>query len=268
MESDMRTSVHGLEFNYVSHGVGPTLVLLHAFPLNMRMWEPQIKVLADVCHVVAMDLRGFGSSQRTDGDFTLEDLARDVQALLFKLGHQRVVICGLSMGGYIALQYAKLFPDEVRGLVLADTRAGADTAEARDKRMAMVEEVSTRGVRGVAQTFPANVVSKRTAETQPAVMEQLKTWIADTDPSTIAGAQRAMAARSDSIEFLSEIRVPTLVIVGEEDGVTPPAESERMAQLIHGATLVTIPGAGHLSNLENPEAFNRAISSFMAQFVS
>lgn len=268
METDMLTSVKGLEFNYVSHGVGPTLVLIHAFPLNLRMWEPQIKALSDDCHLVAMDLRGFGASQITDGDFTVEDLARDVQQLLYKLGHQRIVLAGLSMGGYVALEYARLFPDEVRGLILANTRAWPDTPEGREKRLAMIEEVGARGVRGVAGTFPQNAVSKTTAESQPELLDRLKTWILDTEPSTVVGAQRAMASRRDFTGMLADISVPTLVLAGEEDTITPPGEAERMAEMIHGARLVRIPGAGHLSNLENPDAFNVAVREFMRQFVS
>lgn len=268
METDMLTSVKGMEFNYVAHGVGPTLVLIHAFPLNLRMWEPQIKALSDVCHVVAMDLRGFGASQTTDGDFILEDLARDVQQLMYKLGHQRIILGGLSMGGYVALQFLKLFPDQVRGLILADTRAWPDTPEGREKRFAMIDEVNARGVRGLAQSFPQNAVSQVTAGGRPELVDRLKTWILDTEPATIVGAQRAMANRPDFTDLLPHIKVPTLVMVGEEDAITPPAEAERMAQLIHGAQLAKVPGAGHLSNLENPEAFNQAVKAFMHQFVS
>lgn len=266
MESDMLTTVNGLEFSYRAHGVGPTLVLLHAFPLNKAMWDAQVAALADACHVITVDLRGFGKSQVTDGVFSLDDMADDLHGLLRKLGHEHVVLGGLSMGGYVAFAYMRRHPETVRGLILADTKAGVDTAEGLAKREAMIAEVTQRGTKGVSKVFPKAVVAPATAETQPALMERLRVWIEDAAPSSIAGAQRAMARRADATPLLGEIRVPTLVIVGEEDPTTPPAEAEAIAAAIPGATLVRIPGAGHLSNLEQPEAFNAAVRTFMGGF--
>lgn len=266
MLSDVLTTARGLEFSYKSHGHGPTLVLLHGFPLNKAMWEPQIQALADDCHMLAIDMRGFGASQLTDGVFTLDDLADDVHAVLQTLGHDQVVLGGLSMGGYVAFAYMRRYPTTVRGLILADTKPGVDTPEGLAKRQAIIAEVDARGTRALAREFPKSVVSPATAETQPQLMEQLRVWIEDTAPPTVAGAQRAMAGRADATPLLGEIRVPTLVIVGEQDPSTPPAEAEAMAQAIHGARLVRIPGAGHFSNLEQPDAFNAAVREFMHQF--
>jgi 3-oxoadipate enol-lactonase len=266
MEADMLTRARGLEFSYVAHGKGPTLVLLHAFPLSKAMWEPQIRALADDCHVVAIDLRGFGASQVTDGVFSLDDMADDVHAVITKLGHDQIVLGGLSMGGYIAFAYMRRHPATVRGLVLADTRPGVDTPEALEKRQAMIKDVLANGTRAVARSFPRAAVSTATAEGHPELLERMRVWIQDTAPTSIAGAQRALATRADSTATLSAIRVPTLVIVGEEDAITPPSEAEAMAAAIPGAQLVRIPGAGHLANLEQPEAFNAAVRTFMRQF--
>lgn len=266
MHHENLAKANGLEFSYHSEGHGPTLVLLHAFPLNKAMWEGQVEALKDVCHVLTMDMRGFGRSQVTDGVFTLDDLADDLHHLLQRLGHTQIVLGGLSMGGYVALAYMRRHPAGVRGLILADTKATADGPEALAKREAMIEEVAARGTRGVARAFPRAVVSASTAETQSALLDRLKVWIEDTVPSTVIGAQRAMAARPDSSALLPTIKVPTLILVGEEDPTTPPADAEAMAAAIHDARLVRLPGAGHLANLEAPDAFNAAVRDFMAQY--
>lgn len=262
----MRTTVDGLEFTYRSHGTGPTLVLLHAFPLNMRMFEPQVAALADHMHVVTVDFRGFGASQLTSGDFSLEDLADDVHALMSKLGHAHFVLGGVSMGGYVALAYLRRHPETLRGLILANTRAGADTDEARQRRFKAVSEVTTRGTAGLAASFPQTALAPGSVETRRDLVGQLHDWIAEANPMAVIGAQLAMANRPDSTAALAGIAVPTLVIAGEDDGVTPPEEARRMAEAIPGATIATIPGAGHLSNMEQPEAFNEAVRAFMAQF--
>lgn len=266
MESDMLTTVNGLEISYRAHGVGPTLVLIHAFPLSKAMWEGQVAALADTCHVVTVDLRGFGKSQLTDGVFDLDDLADDVHALLRKLGHEHVVLGGLSMGGYVAFAYWRRHRASVRGLILADTKSGTDNPAGLAKREAMIEEVQQNGMRGVSRAFPRAVVAPETAERQPALIERLRVWIEDASPATVMGAQRAMARRSDATALLSGIDVPTLVLVGEHDPTTPVADAEAIASAIPGAKLVCIPGAGHLSNLENPEAFNDAVKEFMRGF--
>jgi pimeloyl-ACP methyl ester carboxylesterase len=258
--------VGGLELSYRAHGTGPVLVLLHAFPLNKAMWDAQVRDLSDHCHVVTLDVRGFGASQTTDGEFSLDDLASDVHGLLAKLGHGRDVLGGLSMGGYVAFAFMRRYPEAVRGLVLADTKATADTPEAFAKRVAMIDEVGAQGLGGVARRMPATLVSPSTPARDPALMTRLTGWIAETNPVAVIGAQRALGSRPDQTGLLADIRVPTLVIVGEDDAVTPPSDARAMATAIPGATLVTIPAAGHLSNLEQPDAFNAALRAFMAQF--
>ncbi|MFP5504256.1 MAG: alpha/beta fold hydrolase [Candidatus Sericytochromatia bacterium] len=262
----MRTTVNGLEFTYRSHGTGPTLVLLHAFPLNMRMFEAQVAALADHMHVVTIDFRGFGASQLTSGDFSLEELADDVHALMAKLGHAHFVLGGVSMGGYVALAYLRRHPETLRGLILANTRAGADTEEARQRRFKAVSEITSMGTGGLAATFPQTALAPGSVEARQDLVGQLHAWIAEANPMAVIGAQLAMANRPDSTALLPGIALPTLVIAGEQDGVTPPEEARRMAEAIPGATIATIPGAGHLSNMEQPEAFNEAVRAFMAQF--
>lgn len=266
MLTETRTRVEGLELAYRAHGVGPTLLLLHAFPLNQRMWDPQVEGLADYCHVVTLDLPGFGGSQTTDGDFDMERMADLVAAFATRIGHEKFVVGGLSMGGYLALALARRHPERLRGLILADTRAGADSQEARDKRVAQISEIELRGLKGLAATFPHTVTTAATHVDRPDLLAQLTTWIAEANPAAITGALRMMAARADSTPVLETIRVPTLVLVGEADALTPPAEAEKLAAGIAGAELVRIPGAGHLSSLEAPQAFNQAVRAFMARY--
>lgn len=266
MLADMLTTVNGLELSYRAHGHGPTLVLVHAFPLNMEMWAPQIEALTDRCHLVTLDLRGFGASQVTDGVFTIDDLASDVHGLLGRIGHHRCVLGGLSLGGYVALAYARRYGQQLRGLILADTRATADDAEARESRLASIAAIEKQGAAALAAAMPSRLLAPGTVETRPELVAQLSGWIGDTDPRTLIGAQKAMANRNDATSILPLLKVPTLVLVGEQDAVTPPEEAERMAASIADATVVKIPNAGHLSNLENPEAFNAAVAAFMARF--
>ncbi len=266
MLTDTRTRVEGLELAYRAHGVGPTLLLLHAFPLNQRMWEPQVEALADKCHVVTVDLPGFGASQSTDGDLDIDQLADIVAAFASRLGHERFVLGGLSMGGYIALALARRHPERLRGLILADTRAGADTPEGSERRLKQVEEIEHAGLKGLAESFPHTVTTPATALDRPELLEQLRHWIAETNPAAVTGALKMMARRPDATPVLAGLQVPTLVLVGETDSLTPPSEAEKLAAAIPGATLVRIPAAGHLSSLEAPKAFNRAVLDFMAQF--
>lgn len=269
MLTDTRTLVNGLELAYRAHGVGPTLLLLHAFPLNQRMWDPQVEALADRCHVVTVDLPGFGSSQTTDGLLTIDQLADLVVAFAERIGHQKFVLGGLSMGGYIALAIARRHPERLRGLILADTRAGADTPEAREKRLKQIHDIEHGGPKALvalASSFPHTVTTAATHVDQPALLERLRVWIQDANPAAVAGALQMMADRPDATPVLADVRVPTLVLVGEADATTPPSEAERLAAGVHGARLVRIPAAGHLSSLEAPEAFNRAVLEFMAQF--
>lgn len=240
--------------------MGPTLALLHAFPLSSELWEPQLEGLKDVARVLAVDMRGFGETPLGEPPYDLEDLARDLRDLLDALGVDRCVLGGLSMGGYVALAFQRLFGDRLRGLVLADTRAAADAPAARERRYQTIRQVETHGVEPLASTMPGTLLSAGAPE---AMREQVKAWIASADPRAIAAAQRAMAERPDSTDRLASIQVPTLVVVGDEDALSPPDEAARMASMLSHGRLVRIPHAGHLSSLENPAAFNHALRDFL-----
>lgn len=251
--------------SYRERGGGPTLALLHAFPLSGDMWEPQLEGLADACRLVAVDMRGFGRTPLGPGPYSLEDLARDLADLMARLGTERFVLGGLSMGGYVAFAFQRLFGDRLSGLILADTRAGADAPAARERRYQSIAQVEARGTLELSRTMPGTLLGTSTHAHQSELVARIGAWIERADPAAVIAAQRAMAERPDATAQLPTIQVPTLVVVGEEDTLSPPAEAEAMVRDLPIAKLALIPRAGHLSNLENPGAFNRAVRDFMSQ---
>lgn len=266
MRPDVLTRIDGLELAYRAKGSGPTLLLLHAFPLNQRMWDPLVEAISDHVHVVTVDLPGFGASQATDGTATIEDMADLVADFATKLGHEKFVLGGLSMGGYVALALARRRPERLRGLILADTKATADTEAARAKRMDQIKVLETKGTGALAEGFPHDVTTAATAIDRPELLTRMAGWIREANPLGLAGALRMMAGRPDATPTLAGIAVPTLVIVGADDALTPPADARAMVDALPAATLVEIPSAGHISALEAPAAFNAAVASYMAQF--
>jgi 3-oxoadipate enol-lactonase len=243
-----------------------TYVLLHAFPLGANMWEPQIRAIPDGWRMITPDLRGFGGSTEVDSvsALSIADYADDVADLLAELKVERAVIGGLSMGGYAVFALLQSRPEIIDALILADTRAVADSPEARANRRSMLALVDREGPQGVAKEMMPKLLGNTTRETNQTAEATVRRLIKQQSPVAIRGAIDRMMHRPDSTPLLASISVPTLVIVGEEDTLTPVAESERMAAAIKGAKLVKIPAAGHLSNLEQPDAFNHALSAFLA----
>ena len=238
-------------------------MLVHGFPLDSRMWEAQVGALsAGGRRVIAPDLRGFGQS-RSDAPFTLESLADDIHGLLGAVGAIPCVLAGLSMGGYVALAYAKKYPGDLRGLVLIDTKAEADTAEGKAGREKMIELVRNDGAKAVADQMMPKMLAKDAAEQRPQVAAALRRVMESVSPKTIEHALAAMRDRPDRSGELAAIKVPALVVVGDGDVITPPDVAEKMAQKIPGANLEVIRGAGHMSPMEQPEQVNRVLKSFL-----
>jgi pimeloyl-ACP methyl ester carboxylesterase len=262
----LHTTARRLDLAYRAKGHGPTLVLLHAFPFNQDMWEPQLEGLTDVAHVITLDLPGFGASQTTDGDYSLDTMAEIVHDFVRHLGHERVVLGGLSMGGYIALAYARKYPQHLQGLILASTRANADSEEQRRRRLEQIQEINQHGLRGLAESMPHKVLTAATAVKRPALLKELSGHIAASNVMAVTGALEAMANRPDATDVLPAIHVPTLVIAGEGDDLTSVGVAQEMLQHLPKGKLVSIPGAGHLANMEDPKAFNEAVAAFMRQF--
>lgn len=260
----MKAKIAGAEISYDVRGKGPAVLLLHAFPLGLSMWDAQAEALQATHTVVRFDDRGFGGSPPGDALLTMERIADDAALLLDHLGISRAVVCGCSMGGYAAFAFARRYPTRLRGLVLQDTRATADTPEARKGRAELAEKVLKEGAAAAADAFLPRLVGETTKKERPEVVVQLREAILKTAPRGVADALAGLAARADSTPLLREIRVPTLVVVGEEDVITPISDSEAMQNAIAGAKLKVIPKAGHLSNLEAPAAFNAALLTFLA----
>jgi 3-oxoadipate enol-lactonase len=242
---------------------GKTILLLHAFPLSSAMWDPLLAAHDGRHRLVVVDMRGFGQSDPFEGTLGMELAAADVCAVIDRIGTERVVLGGLSMGGYIALAFARLYPERLAGLVLADTRAGADSAEGRKGRHDMIDLVRKKGASAVADKMIPKLLSKKARTSAPEIVARIRSAIEATAPESIAAALAGMAERPDSTPLLGDIQIPTLVIVGSEDAVTPPEEAKAMADAIPGARLETIGGAGHLSSVEAPEEFARLLYGFV-----
>jgi 3-oxoadipate enol-lactonase len=238
------------------------LVWLHAFPLSGEMWSAQMDLAG--WRVIAPDLAGLGGSSDHDGAPDIADFARDTLALLDHVGVRRVVLGGLSMGGYAAFAFHHLAADRLRGLILADTRSAADSPAGRVARETMLGIVEAKGARGVADEMMPKLVGRTTHETRPDVISRVRRLIESNSASGIGRAVRRLRDRPDRTPELAAIAVPTLVIVGEEDALTPVDDSRALTAAIPDSTLTILPGAGHLSNLETPEAFTAAVRAWLA----
>ncbi len=264
----MLAFINGVNLGHESRGThGPVLLLLHGFPLNRTMWEPQLHDLSTDFRVVTMDFRGFGESDAPKGPYTMELLAEDVRGLLNHLALEQVVLGGLSMGGYVALAFYRKYPERVRALLLADTRAGADLPEVRKTRYEMIELAQREGPGAVAERMLPRLLAPSTFQRHPELVERLRRIIEAATVRGITGALAGMAERPDSTDLLPKIACPTLIIVGENDIVTPPSEARAMADAIPLSRLCVIPEAGHLSNMEKPSIFNQSLRDWLYDVV-
>jgi pimeloyl-ACP methyl ester carboxylesterase len=243
------------------------LLLLHAFPLNARMWDEQLALASGGWHVVAPQLRGFDGGAGDPPAASVDDYAGDVIDLLDALHVKQAVVAGLSMGGYVAFALLRLAARYVQGLILADTRSQADTPEGIAGRTRLLQVVQDKGPSGVADEMIPKLLGETTRATRPAVEARVRSLALASSSEAIAGAIRALMTRPDSTPLLASIHVPTLIVVGDEDTITPPAASEEMQRAIAGSELVRIPQAGHLSNLEQPDLFTAALAAFLSHRV-
>jgi 3-oxoadipate enol-lactonase len=259
-------NVSGTTVHYLDAGTGdPAVVLLHAFPVSSGMWEDQIVALAPRWRVVAPDLPGFGQSPPSgSGEATIDGWADLVAGLVAELGLGPVVVGGLSMGGYVAFSLLRRHPSLVAGLVLADTRAAADTPEVLQRRTDQQQKVAEGKLDEVIEAMVGTLLSEQTPAERPEVVERARALMSFTPPDTFVAALEAMKHRADATEELAGIDVPVLVLVGEHDGPSPPSVAREMAEAVPDARLEVLPGAGHLSNLEAPVEFNRALESFLS----
>ena len=256
-------NVGDIQLAYTDTGLGQPVVLLHGYPFNRSLWNEQVSALSNSYRVITPDLRGFGESDATRGPATMNRMAQDVAALLDHLDISRAVIGGLSMGGYVVLAFYKLFPSRVRGLILADTRAQADTEEGKHTRFQQADKALAEGMAGIADSMLPKLLTPETVSKHPEVVKRVRDMMLKTKPEGAAGALLGMAERDDQTTLLSHITCPTLILVGREDPITPVVDSEKMNRAIAGSRLVVIGNAAHVSNLERTDQFNEELMRFL-----
>jgi pimeloyl-ACP methyl ester carboxylesterase len=260
----MNLFVNGRIVGYDDNGSGVPLVLIHGFPLNRMIWEAQWEGLHQHARVIAPDLRGFGESEMVAGTTDISTYADDVHEFLQAMAiEQPAVIAGLSMGGYIALAYARKYGAHVAGLILANTKATPDSAEGkagRDKNIVVAQE---KGAGAIAEGMLPKMFAPQTYTSNTGLVEQAKRIMESSTVPGIVGALGAMRDRPDALDVLSNTNVPTLILAGADDALMPMAEQEKMKQAARNSTLVVIPDAGHLSCMEQPDAFNNAVAEFL-----
>jgi 3-oxoadipate enol-lactonase len=263
----MFTQVNGVRLAYGDRGRDRalSLLLVHGFPLDRRLWAAQMKALVNLTRVIAPDLRGCGRSEVVPGPLTMEQHADDLAALLDRLAIRRAVVAGLSMGGYVAFALWRRHPERVQGLILADTRAEPDSEAARAGRDAAAVKVQQAGAAAYADEMLSRLLAPP-SRGSARIAGAARRMMAEQPVEGIVAALAGLRDRVDSRPTLATITVPTLVVGGEADVITPPADVQAMAAAIPSARLEVIPGAGHLSPLENPRAFNAAVRAFLRGF--
>lgn len=260
----MKALLPDITLDYQETGDGSTpIIFLHGFPFNQTMWTPQWEPLKREFKLITYDHRGHGQSEAGDGQYPLEFFVDDLFGMLEYLRLPKVIIMGLSMGGYIALRAVEREPQRFKALVLCDTRSEADSNEAKLNRASAIKTVKKQGVSVFAEGFLKAVLAPSTISSRPDIVQTVREMINGNSAVGICGTLLALATRTDTTAALAGFKLPTLILVGEQDGVTPPSASQAMNQRIVGSRLATIPNAGHLSNLENPEAFNRHLLEFL-----
>ncbi len=265
----MQAQIDGISLAYDDRGSGQPLLLVHGYPLSRRMWAPQVAGLAATARVLAIDLPGHGDSSIGDQPVSMDSFADACAGLLDALGIQEpVVLGGLSMGGYVTFAFWRRHPQRVAGLILAATRAGADSPEARAGRETAMGTARRAGVEAVVDSMLPKLLAPGGLETRPGLAAEVRGIMTGTPLAAMLGDLMALRDRTDSTTTLATITVPTLVVHGESDQLIPMAEAERTAGTIPGAELVRIDQAGHLPNLEQPEAFNTALGAFLTRWTA
>ncbi len=258
-----RVRADDAQISYTTLGSGPDVVLLHPFPAHHGIWLPVAEQLATRYRCLLPDLRGHGNSEPGDGAATMEKHARDVRRVCDDAGVERAVFVGVSIGGYILFEFWRRFRDRVTALVLCDTRAPADSDETRRARLASIEQVQKHGPDGFLDAQVERLLGAGTRRNRPDIVEAARAMMARMTVAGIAAVQQGMAARPDSIPTLKTIDAPALVMVGDEDVVTPRADAELIQRGIARGQLEIVPNAGHYSPFEQPELMARALRRFL-----
>jgi len=262
--NDIKLMVNDLLVNYTDLGPedAPVIIFIHGFPLNKTMWDNQVELLKNEFRVIAYDLRGHGESDAGNDAFSIDLLVSDLIGFMDSLRIEKASLCVLSMGGYIALNAVENYPDRFDAMVLCDTTCMADSPETKEKRMKAVENIIKNGVSEYAGSSINNLFAKKSFTSNAAVVASVKEMIVNTSELVLCSTLLALASRNETCSKLSDIKVPVLILVGQEDILTPPAASKLLNENIKNSVMYIIEHAAHLSNLENQEVFNEQLKRF------
>lgn len=256
----------GIDWRGFDEGSGKPLVFLHGFPFDRKLYQNSCQSLTDNYRVIVPDLPGFGESRFRSGFapncFEMSEYADGLAELLDKMGEFKVLVCGLSMGGYIAMQFFRRHSDRLSGLIFCDTRSTPDSPTVVKKRLLLADSIHQTGAQSLAAQMPPSLLSPTTLTSNQRIVTFLTEMIAEQEPSGIAAAARGMAVRDDSTDCLKTITVPTLFLVGEDDLISPPQVMREMAEAVNDSEFLTVPNSGHLPPLENPAFFTKAVRRF------
>ena len=261
----MRVEVKGVGLEVEDHGAGVPVMLLHGFPLSSAMWTPIRTALEQAGRVITPDQRGFGGSEKPSAGYGMAELAEDAVRLADALGLERFVLGGHSMGGYVTLRVAAAHRERLAGLILVDTRAEADTDEGRRRRDAGIARIRSGDAGGFLDEFVGGLAGPSTRSRAPRLLEEMRAIAAEAAPDALAGCLAGMRDRPDSTELLPALDVPALVVVGQEDALTPPALSRAMAAALPRCRLVEIPASGHTPSMERPIPTAEAMLAFLRE---
>lgn len=263
--NNLSITINNLIVSYNDQGPedAPVIIFIHGFPFNKSSWDKQIEVLMEDYRVIAYDVRGHGSSDAGIGDFFIELFAKDLFYLMDKLNIHKATLCGLSMGGYIALSAMEKCPERIESLILSDTQCVADSPEAKEKRIKTIEKIKEFGVEKFAEESIKNLFAPESFSTKTEEIADVKEMIINTSKQSLFSTLLALAERNDTCYRLDEINVPVLIMVGKEDKITPIAAARFMKEKIKDARLKLIAHAGHVSNIENPDSFNFQLIKFV-----
>jgi pimeloyl-ACP methyl ester carboxylesterase len=261
---NLSINVNSFDLSYDDFGDGSIpIIFLHGFPFDKSMWEGQLDFLKNSYRVIAYDIRGFGRSTDEETPLSIDLFGEDLILFMNKLNIEKAILCGLSMGGYIALNVMKRFPSHFHALILCDTQCISDTAEGKEKKYKMIDQIESNGVNDFNEDFIENVFHKDSIINKKQLVDELRTVVFSNSKHIITKGFLALTERSETCSSINKINIPTLIICGREDQVTPLIQSEFMNKNIKGSLLQILSDAGHVSNLEQPQAFNKYLGEFL-----
>lgn len=264
---NLSVTINNLEVSYNDVGEGSIpIIFIHGFPFDKTMWQRQLYFLKSSNRVIAYDLRGFGEAREQRGVLSIDLFTEDLIAFMNALHIDKAILCGLSMGGYIAINAVKNFPERFEALILSHTQCSADTAEIKEKRYKAIDEINANGVNGFNETFIQSIFHADSVTTKKEVIETLRIIMRSNSRHSMTTTLAALSERTETCSEIHKIEIPTLIICGRDDAVTPLSQSESMHEAIKGSMLCVIDKAGHVSNLEQPHIFNKHLHEFLSRF--